>query len=269
MTIVRRVMPVVEFDTSGQLVSEYQRGGMAIPFLEAVCRYHTDDGADEIWLRVIDEAGKGNARDLFEPIRKVRQGVFLPLVVWGTIATPSDARLLLGLGADRVIIDCEGGPGSEPVGRVTAIIDAVGSDAVGVAVSVRRVAATDRQRWEVCDREGLGTGRDAMALFGELAAAGAGEIVILPRPAPDQTAIHDGDLVETLAESLPLQIVSVGEDRAPDDLATPLLMGADGIASARLFADGGWRVDEVKSALASWGIPVRPTSAPYVPDLSE
>ena len=117
---------------------------------------------------------------------------------------------------------------------------------------------------EVCDKEGLGSGRDAMVLFGELAAAGAGELVILPRPAPDQTVIHDGDLVETLAESLPLQVVSVGEDRTTDDLATPLLMGADGIASARLFASGALRVDEVKAALESWGIPVRPTKAPYV-----
>lgn len=266
MTLARRVAPILEIDPQGALRTRYVRGGMEMPYVEAVAGYLVQDGADEIWLRLRGADARG-AAGLFEPLKALEKRVFVPVVAWGAVRSPADARLLVGLGAERVVVDCLDEAVEDPIGFVEIIARAIGPDRVTAALVTRRVVSQGRVAWELCRPDGASTGQDAVATAVTLASVGAGEIAIQPHysgiAALEAGVVHDADLVDTLLSALAVQVISVGEDREPADMVTPLLMGADGVASARLFADGSVSVVDAKAALAEYGIPLRPPYPPY------
>lgn len=265
MTLARRVAPILQVDPQGELCGRYVRGGMDVPWIEAVARFHVQDGADEIWVR-LSHADMRGAGGLFEPIKALERRVFVPLVAWGAIHSPADARLLIGLGAQRVIIDALDDEIDEPIAFVESIAKAVGPDRVSVALLTRRVARRGRVGWELCRKGGASSGHDAVATAVSLANAGAGEIVIQSQfeglATPD-VVVHDADLVDTLLSVMPIQLVSAGNDQEPTTMVTPLLMGADGVATSQLFASGAVTVADAKALLASFGIALRPARPPY------
>lgn len=228
--------------------------------------YHAADGADELWLRLAKPDARGAAA-LFEPLNALRERVFIPVVAWGAVSSAADARLLVGLGAERVIVELAPDPRIDSLGLVRDVVDGVGSDRVSAALTVRRVAMMGASvRWEVCNAVGEGTGQDAHAAALALASLGVSELVVIPLYLPPDgpaRAAHDADLVDALLPSLHIPVVSVAEDRDPADMAATLLMGADGVASPTLFADGSITVTQAKQVLAEYGIPLRPASPPY------
>jgi len=259
MTIVHRVVPIVRLDAEGQLLEPFSRGGIDVAYVGSVCGFHCRDGADEIWLQLVNPDGRG-VRSLFDVVKTVRPMAQVPITVWGGIQSASDARLLVELGADRVVVDVE--PDYEDaLDRAQSIADAVGPDALTVAMRTRRLAANPKVTWEAATPDGERSGYDATLLALELAKRGAGEIALMLLD--EKGVVHDADLVERLAERLHIQLVSLGEERSLDELATPLLMGADAIASYRLFADGSCSVIDVKRRLQEFGATARPSEPPY------
>lgn len=266
MTLARRVVPILDVTPDGAPAKAFTRGGLDVPHLEAVAMYHAADGADELWLRLAKPDARGAAA-LFEPLNALRERVFIPVVAWGAVSSAADARLLVGLGAERVIVELPADPKVDALGLVRDIVDGVGCDRVSAAVMVRRVAMMGGSvRWEVCNAVGEGTGQDAEAAALALAAAGASELVLMPLYLPPDgpaRAAHDADLVDALLPALHIPVVSVADDRDPADMAATLLMGADGVASPTLFADGETTVARAKQVLSEYGIPLRPAAAPY------
>ncbi|MFZ9889729.1 MAG: HisA/HisF-related TIM barrel protein, partial [Myxococcota bacterium] len=241
MTLARRVIPIIDVTAEAAPALPYTRGGLDVPFLEAVARYHANDGADELWLRLVHPDARGAAA-LFEPLNALRERLFIPVVAWGSVGSPADARLLVGLGAERVVVDITPHAGGEALGLVHDIAQSIGSDRVSVAMLVRRVATKRRVRWELCSPTGEGSGHDAQSAAQTLAAAGAGELIVVPWYLPPEgppRAAHDADLVDALLSLLSIPLVSVGDDREAADMAAALLIGADGVASSTLFSDGG------------------------------
>lgn len=265
MTLARRVLPIVDVTSDGVPARAFARGGLEVPHLEAICNFHLADGADELWLRLITPDARG-AGGLFEPLNALRERVFVPLVAWGAVRSAADARLLVGLGAERVVVDAWPDNGNGPVEIVQDVAEAVGPDRITVSMVVRRVMSARRVAWELCDRTGEGTGHDAITAAQALARAGAGEIALVARYAPSDgtpRTAHDADLVDALLPHLEVPVVSVGDDKEPADMAAALLIGADGAASATLFADGDTTVRRTKQVLADFGIPLRPAEPPY------
>ena len=262
MTLAKRVIPVVSVDASGEPARGFQRGGLDVPHLESIARYHDEDGADEIWLHLQNPDERGAAA-LFDPVKGVRERTAVPLVAWGAIRSSADARLLVGLGADRVIVDAAD-PAIEDIGvAVQDIANAVGKSAVSVALVTRRRVRdieAGSVAWELCADDGTPLGRDAVTLARSLADLGAGELVIRPWLQGFQAGDargHDPELVDRLLSLLPEQLVSVGWDIDPTDLVPALLMGADGVASERLFNTGACTLAAAKEKLATFGIPLR------------
>jgi len=265
MTLARRVVPIIEFDAQGYALGGWQRGGMNLEFVETVARYLAAEGADEIWLRLTEPDVRG-ASGLYDPVKSLRGALFIPLVAWGAIRSASDARLMVGLGADRVVIDCTDPEVPDPIGMIAQIAQTVGPDRVSATVVARRVADKQSFTWELCDSSGEGLGQDAWDFVLELTSAGAGEVVF--QPFFDKTlSAHATDFVERLSGHIPQQVVSIGSERELADVAGPILMGADAVASASLFRDGQHSVRDVKTVLREYGVVVRPATGLYVPRL--
>lgn len=260
MTLAKRLCALVLVDDTGRPRKKLEKGGLVADFTEAIASFLAQDGADEIWLRLDPTAsptGKG-ANSLFAPLSALEGRVFLPLVAWGPVQSPSDARLLASFGADRVVVDVNAG-GGDPLGFVSRIAQTVGPDRVVAALSVRRSAGEKGVVWELVDTAGQGMKIDALALAERLPAVGAAEILLLPSvPAPQSDrVVHDGELIEQVASRLSIPVLSAGEDREPADLAAALLMGADGVVTS-LFSGGGPSVSVGKAALKEMGLTLRP-----------
>lgn len=260
MTLAKRICSLVLVDDTGRPRQRLEKGGLVADFAEAIASFLAQDGADEIWLRLdptSSPTGKG-ANALFAPLSALETRVFLPLVAWAPVQSPSDARLLAGFGADRVVVDVNAGA-ADPVGFVSRIAQTIGADRVVAALSVRRSAGEKGVVWELVDGAGQGLKIDALALCELLPAAGACEVLLVPSvPAPQSDrVVHDGDLIEQVASRLPIPVLSAGEDREPADLAAALLMGADGVVTS-LFSSGTPTVAAGKAALKELGLTVRP-----------
>ena len=260
MTVAKRLIPLLEFAPSGALVDPFVRGGIGIDYVEAAVGYLVREGAEEVWLRLVD-ADAGGAAGLFDPLQKVRAHHFVPLVAWGSVKSLADARLVTGLGADRVVVDIDP---TDPDGAEQLIFQmaqSLGQDAVAVAVNVRRIAQSAGSAWELCDERGTGCGIDAVGGLLELAQAGAGELV-LQAFFEGKSAGHPADLVERLSQVLPIQIVTRGQEREPRDLGPPLLMGADAVVT-KLLSSGALSLEELKRSMREMGLAVRPCVPPY------
>ena len=160
-------------------------------------------------------------------------------------------------GADRIVVDVNRGL-PDPVGFIERIVEATGPDRVCCAVHARRVIDDKGTAFELVSPALEASGINAVSLVERLTAIGACEVLLVPvKGGPEQgRALHDGELIELCASTLSLPLLAHADDVEAADIATALLMGADGIVT-RLFSGGRPGFDEVKRALAEFGLPIR------------
>jgi cyclase len=253
MTLARRICALVECDDTGKPKSPFNKGGLDVDFVEAIAHHLGNDGADEVWLRA------PSPKSLYTALDTLAKRTFVPVVAWAPCPTPADARLLLGFGADRVVVDVNLGL-PDPLGFVAKVVHDAGPDRITAALSVRRFVGDKGVLFELVDPAGEGAKLDAIVLAERLAQSGACEILLVPSvPAPQsERLVHDGELIEQVSALSSIPVLAHGDDREIADLATPLLMGADGVATA-LFSTGTPTVQAGKLALAEFGLPLRPS----------
>ena len=262
MTLAKRVCTLVSCDGSGRPRISFQKGGMDVDFIAAIAHHLANDGADEVWLRL--DPIEGSARGpnaLYGPLAVLERRTFVPVVAWAHAPSPADARLLLGFGADRVVVDAHLGL-PDPTGFIARVVQTTGSDRVTAALTVRRFVGDKGVLWELVDGQGQGTGIDAILLAERLSAVGVCEILLVPSVLAPQSErlVHDGELIERVSSILSIPVLSTGDDRELADLAMPLLMGADGVVTS-LFSSGEPTVGAGKSSLAEYGLALRPSES--------
>lgn len=262
MTLARRLCALVDVDEYGRPGRPYTRHGLDATFVESIAAFMIQDGVDEVWLNALppktsQTATPAGVKLLFEPLASLERRVFAPIVAWAPISSPADARLLLEFGADRIVVDVNRGL-PDPVGFIERIVEATGPDRVCCAVHARRVIDDKGTAFELVSPALEASGINAVSLVERLTAIGACEVLLVPvKGGPEQgRALHDGELIELCASTLSLPLLAHADDVEAADIATALLMGADGIVT-RLFSGGRPGFDEVKRALAEFGLPIR------------
>lgn len=277
MTLARRLCALVPCDDAGRPRRRFIKGGLEVDFIEAVAGHLARDGAEEVWLRVegsstVGHGGHGGhqshvaghvgrgAHALYAALSVLEKRAFVPIVAWALAPTPADARLLLGFGADRVVVDVNLGL-PDPIGFIRRVVQTTGPDRVVAALAVRRFVGDKGMGWELVDSQGNGTGMDVITLAARLPATGACEVLLVPSVQAPQSErfVHDGELIEKVSAISSIPVLSVGDDRELADLAAPLLMGADGVVTA-LFSSGAPTLAAGKQALAEYGLALRPVS---------
>jgi imidazole glycerol phosphate synthase subunit HisF len=258
VTLARRLCALIEVDERGRPARPYSRGGLDATFVEAVAAFLVQDGIDEVWLRASPTKVAPDIKLLFDVLHTLEERVFAPLVAWAPIASPADARLLLSFGADRVVVDVHRGL-PDPVAFIARIVEATGHDRVVAAVHARRMVTEKAElAFELVDPGGDGTDLSALVLIDQLQHVGAAEILLVPQKGSiEQGRVrHDGDLIERASSTLSIPLLSHADEADVADLATPLLMGADGVVSG-LVGGGRPPLPEVRRALTEYGVPLR------------
>lgn len=207
-------------------------------------------GADE--LTFLDITASHENRDtIVDVVRRTASRVFLPLTVGGGIRSTEDMRRLLLAGADKCSIN------SAAIARPDLIGEAArkfGSQCVVVAVDAR----ANGSGWEVFTHGGRrGTGIDAIAWCREAAARGAGEILLTSMDRDGTGEGFDLALLRAACGAVNIPVIASGGVGRLGHFVEGAEAGATGLLAASVFHFGQFTVADVKSTLASAGLPVR------------
>jgi imidazole glycerol phosphate synthase subunit HisF len=245
MTLARRTIVILDLDSAGLLTGTYADPGYGFPNAGEAARQLAARGADEIWLRM-RRLGRRGVGVVFDPIRTLKRELFMPLVVWAQDLNEADARLLLRMGADRVVVDLGQAEPPPELDAISRLIGRAEPDRMTAALVVRRLPEAQR-RWEAVDVQGRTVFEDVPLLINNLRELGVAEVV-----------------VQVLCETLPIPVIAATGRASVEEVVEAFLAGADGVASDCLFGPPGVSFQEVKEYSLEMGVAVRPPIPPYV-----
>src|SRR5215212_2704874 len=253
---LKRVIPCLDVD-DGRVVKgtnfvDIRDAGDPVELAE---RYDAE-GADE--LVFLDITATHQNRDtIVELARRTADNVFIPFTIGGGIRSVRDAQAVLDAGADKVSVNSAAVARPELIDELAARF---GAQCVVLAIDAKQVAggAPDAS-WEVFVAGGrTPTGRDAVGWAREGVERGAGEILLTSMDRDGTQDGYDLELVRAIADAVDVPVIASGGAGEPGHLVDGLNAGADAVLCASIFHYGRYTIPQVREALRSAGVPMRP-----------
>lgn len=218
--------------------------------VEQALRYDRD-GADEITFLDITASHEGRSA-LLDAVERTAEVLFTPLTVGGGVQSSKDVRELLDAGADKVSVNSAAVSRPELVAEIAA---AWGSQALVVAIDAKRVD----DRYVVFTHGGRReTGLCAIEWACQVAALGAGEILLTSMDRDGTQSGYDLDLLRQVVDAVPVPVIASGGVGTLEHVFEGLTTGgADAALAASIFHDGVYTISETKRYLRSRGVWVR------------
>jgi cyclase len=217
-----------------------------------VARRYDEQGADE--LAFLDIRASIETRGLlYEMIEAVADQVFIPLTVGGGVNTIDDIRALLNAGADKVSINTSGVKNPAFIGEASAHF---GAQCIVVAIDAKQCAV---DQWQVVIHGGrTPTGLDVVDWAREVAALGAGEILLTSMDRDGAKKGFDLRLTRFVADAVDVPVIASGGVGTLAHLVDGIREGgADAVLAASIFHYGEYTIAQAKSAMRAAGIEVR------------
>jgi cyclase len=221
-------------------------------------------GADELCFLDISASHEG--RDtLVDVVRRTAEQCFIPLTVGGGVREPADVRKLLLAGADKVSFNTAAVKNPQVI---EAAAQKFGSQCIVVAMDAKQ---TDEDkngpRWEIFTHGGReATGIEAVGFARNMAARGAGEILLTSMDRDGTKSGFDLALTRAIADAVPVPVIASGGVGSLAHLVDGVRDGhASAVLAASIFHFGTYTIGEARAALAAAGFPVRSTSAESAP----
>jgi imidazole glycerol-phosphate synthase subunit HisF len=251
----KRIIPCLDVK-NGRVVKgvKFQNLRDAGDPVEAAARYDAQ-GADEVTY--LDITATQEARGtLLDLVTRTAARVFAPLTVGGGVRGEEDFVALLHAGADKVSVNSSAVKDPGIVDRLSLL---AGAQALVVAIDVkRRPRGAGPQEWEVYVAGGTKpTGVEGIAWAREVAARGAGEILLTSMDRDGTLAGYDLELLEKVCSAVNVPVIASGGVGTLEHLAEGLQI-ADAALAASIFHDGKHTVAEAKAHCRARGIEVRP-----------
>lgn len=235
--------------------------------VELAARYEAE-GADEIVFLDISASHEGRGT-LLDTVRRTAEVLFIPLTVGGGVRSEHDMNALLRAGADKVSVNS--GAVRDPE-VLTRGADLFGSQCVVASIDALRVEAgtplgdaadsprAPRAGWYHHTHGGrTPTPLEAVAWARRCADLGAGEILLTSMDRDGVRTGYDLELTRAVAEAVDVPVIASGGAGRAEHLRDGFVEGkAAAVLVAGILHDGLTTVGALKSALAGWGIPVRP-----------
>jgi imidazole glycerol-phosphate synthase subunit HisF len=252
MTLKTRIIPCLDVK-DGRVVKGVQ-------FLDLIdagdpvesAKAYDAAGADELCFLDITASHEERAI-LLDVVARTAENCFMPVTVGGGVRTVEDVRNLMLAGADKVSINSAAVADRSIVGKAA---DKFGAQAIVVAVDAKRVA---EGKWEIFTHGGRRpTGLDVIDYAREVAALGAGEILLTSMDRDGTKDGYDLELTRAVADAVPVPVVASGGVGALDHFVSGVREGhASAVLAASVFHFGTFSVQDVKDHMAKAGIAVR------------
>ena len=217
-----------------------------------IARRYDDEGADE--LAFLDIRASIETRGLlYDMIEAVADQVFIPLTVGGGVNTIDDIRALLNAGADKVSINTAG------VKRPAFLAEAsshFGAQCIVAAIDAKQCAV---DQWQVVIHGGrTPTGIDTIDWAREVAALGAGEILLTSMDRDGARSGFDLKLTRAVSDAVDIPVIASGGVGTLAHLVAGITEGgADAVLAASIFHYGEFSIAQAKAVMRAAGIEVR------------
>ena len=213
-------------------------------------------GADELCFLDIS-ASHENRDTLIDVVRRTAEQCFMPLTVGGGVRREVDVRNLLLAGADKVSFNTAAVKDPKIISQAAGKF---GSQCIVVAIDAKR---TQAGKWEIFTHGGRQpTGIDAVAFAEEMAARGAGEILLTSMDRDGTKSGFDLALTRSVSDRVRVPVIASGGVGSLDDLVAGVQDGhASAVLAASIFHFGTHTIAEAKKVLADAGIAVRAAPA--------
>ena len=208
-------------------------------------------GADELCF--LDITATHDERPIIlDVVRETAEHCFMPLTVGGGVREVADIRKLLTAGADKVSMNSAAVRRPELIDEASA---AYGRQAIVVAIDAKWTG----ERFEVFVAGGReNVGLDAVKWAQEVAARGAGEILLTSMDRDGTKVGYDIPLTKAISSAVSIPVIASGGVGTLDHLATGVREGgASALLAASIFHFGTYTLQEAKEFLAAEGIAVR------------
>ena len=254
MSVAKRIIPCLDVD-KGRVVKgvNFLNIRDAGDPVEIAKRYDTE-GADEITM--LDITASHETRDTtYKTVESIASQVFIPLTVGGVVRKIEDIKKLLRSGADKVSINTSA---VENPSFVKEAADKFGSQCIVVAVDAK--AKTDKENtWEVVTYGGRNrTGIDVLEWTEQVAAYGAGEILLTSMDRDGTKEGFDNNLVSKVSSGISIPVIASGGVGNLDHLIDGVKIGgAEAVLAASIFHFSEFSIKEAKEAMKASGITVR------------
>jgi len=211
-------------------------------------------GADELCFLDIT-ASHENRGTILDIARRTAERCFMPLTIGGGVRTVEDIRALLLAGADKVSVNTAA---VNTPDFVTQAAQKFGAQCIVVAIDAKAVAPG---KWEIFTHGGrTATGIDAVAFAKDMAARGAGEILLTSMDRDGVKGGYDLGLTRAVADAVPIPVIASGGAGTLDHLVDGVREGhASAVLAASIFHFGQHSIMEAKAHMAAAGVPVRMT----------
>ena len=219
-------------------------------------RVYDAAGADELCFLDITASAE-NRGTLYDVVRRTAEQCFMPLTVGGGVRTVEDIRTLLLAGADKVSINTAAVNDRKFVREAA---EKFGSQCIVVAIDAKRVSGEgEPPRWEIFTHGGRKpTGIDALAYAREVAALGAGELLVTSMDRDGTKAGYDLALTRAIADAVAIPVIASGGVGTLDHLVEGVRDGhANAVLAASIFHFGEHSIGEAKAYMAGAGLPMR------------
>jgi cyclase len=250
--LTKRIIPCMDV-TAGRVV----KGVRFVELVDAgdpvaIAKRYDEAGADE--LAFLDITATSDERDLMlEVIEAVASEVFIPLTVGGGVRSVADVRRLLNSGADKISMNSSALATPELVSQASS---RYGAQCIVVALDCK---AESDGRWQVYSHGGRkGTGRDAIEWAREVAARGAGEILLTSMDRDGTRKGFDLALTRAVVDAVDVPVIASGGVGTLEHLLEGVRdAGADAVLAASIFHFGTFTIGAAKDYLAERGVPMR------------
>jgi len=208
-------------------------------------------GADELSYQDI-VASLYNRNSIAELVAKTTSEVFIPISVGGGIRKPEDARNLVRMGADKIVLNTAAV--SNP-SIIREIAEDLGNQAVVLGVEAMH---QDSGSWEVMTNGGRErTGKKVFEWIREAEQLGVGEILLTSINKEGTRKGFDFRLIESARKISQLPLIAHGGAGCLKDIVNAARAGADAVALASVLHYGILEISEIKESLREADIEVR------------
>ena len=214
-------------------------------------------GADELCFLDIT-ASHENRDNIFDIVERTAERCFMPLTVGGGVRTIDDIGRLLHAGADKVSINTAAVNNRQFVKQAS---EKFGAQCIVVAIDAKRESGEGEPlRWEIFTHGGRKpTGIDAVQFAQDVAALGAGEILLTSMDRDGTKAGFDLELTRAVSDAVTIPVIASGGVGNLDHLVEGITKGhASAVLAASIFHFGTYSIGEAKQHMADAGIAVRP-----------
>lgn len=251
MTLKSRVIPCLDVK-DGRVV----KGVNFVDLMDAgdpveAAKAYDAAGADE--LTFLDITASSDNRDtIFDVVRETAEHCFMPLTVGGGVRKVEDIRKLLLAGADKVSINTAAVKNRDFVNEAA---NKFGNQCIVVAIDAKAVGDT----WEIFTHGGREpTGINAIEFAKDMAARGAGEILLTSMDRDGTKSGFDNKVTRAIADSIAIPVIASGGVGELDHFVDGVKEGgASAVLAASVFHFGTFTIGQVKHHMAKAGIDMR------------